>query len=136
MSLPLGFQRKSPLEIRHDLAGMPDAVVAAVLRLRETGNFAELQAMLPGLIAYHLPPGTAPPPDPLPLQHRLREDLGLDSLALSEMTFKLDEVFAVPIETYEVAHVRTVQDLQDFLRAKLGLLTSHNDPTVQLRALS
>lgn len=120
MSLPDAFLKKTPEQIRHDLAGMPDAVVEAALRLQGGGGFAELEALLPGLITYHLPPKTAPPPVPLPGTFRLREDIGLDSLALSEMAFKLDEVFAVPIETHEVAHVMTVDDLCAFLRTKLA----------------
>lgn len=121
MSLPSGFLNKPEAQVRRDLAGLPAPVIEATLRLRESADFRDLQAMLPGLIAYHLPSGTAAPPDPLPLQSRLREDIGLDSLALSEMAFKLDEVFSVPIETHEVAHVETVQDLQNFLREKLGM---------------
>jgi acyl carrier protein len=121
MPLPHGFLNKSDDQIRRDLAGMPSSVLTATLRLRETGDLAHLMALLPGLINYHLPPVKSPPPEPLPLDLRLREDIGLDSLALSELAFKLDEVFAVPIETHEVAHVITVQDLQDFLRGKLDV---------------
>jgi acyl carrier protein len=136
MPLPSGFLNKSEAQIRHDLAGLPDPVLEATLRLRDSGDFREVQAMLPGLITYHLPPGTASPPDPLPLEYRLGENLGLDSLALSEMAFKLDEVFCVPIETHEVAHVQTVQDLQDFLREKLGLQSPGDDLSAQLPVTS
>jgi acyl carrier protein len=126
---------KSTDQIRRDLAGMPASVLTAALRLRETGDLAHLLAMLPGLIAYHLPSGTPPLREPLPPELRLREDIGLDSLALSEMTFKLDEVFAVPIETHEVAQVVTLQDLQDFLRAKLGT-PSGSDISVATRPVT
>ena len=70
------------------------------------------------------------------LDLRLREDIGLDSLALSELAFKLDEVFAVPIETHEVAHVITVQDLQHFLRGKLSAPSSGDVRTVALPVIS
>ena len=120
MNLPEAFLRKPPERLRQELAGMPGEVLEAALRLQVNGRFSELEALLPGFITYHLPPKTAPPPDPLPRDFRLREDIGLDSLALSEMAFKLDEVFGVPIETTEVAHVMTVEDLCAFLTTKLA----------------
>lgn len=121
MPLPDAFKIKTPEEIRHELRGHPEPVIAAVLRLHSGGTFADVEAMTPGLISYHRLSGAPPLPEPLPLEHRLREDIGLDSLALSEMACKLDEIFAVPIETREVASVLTVQDLQNFMCSKLGL---------------
>ncbi len=121
MPLPTAFLSKPEAQLRHELAGLPRDVQAAVLRLRERAEAAEVEALLPGLIAYHLPSGSAPPLSPLPPSARLREDLGLDSLALAELAYKLDEVFGVPIESHEVAGVRTVEELRSFLRVKLGL---------------
>jgi len=121
MPLPFAFLHKPDEQLRRDLAGLPETVVAAALRLRESERIEDLEAMLPGIIAYHLPPGAAALPDPLPLGHRLREDMGLDSLALSEMAFKFDEVFVVPMESHEMSGVLTVEDLRDFVVRKLGL---------------
>ena len=57
--------------------------------------------------------------DTLPLETRFREELGIDSLTLTEMVFKLDELLGVTIELREVAHVQTLGELQEFLRGKL-----------------
>ena len=115
------FRTKPESNIHQELQGLPPSVVTAVLRLHAGGGMEDVEAMLPGLISYHLPTGVAPLPEPLPTGLRLREDLGLDSLALSEMAFKLDELFHVPIETREVAGVLTVEDLRNFLGRKLDL---------------
>jgi acyl carrier protein len=115
------FLAKSPVEIRAELHGMPDTAVEAVLRFHAAPGTGTLEAMLPAMVAWHLSPRPQNLPDSLPPDHRLREDLGLDSLALAEMTFKLDELLGVPIETREVAGVRTVADLMSFLCGKLGL---------------
>lgn len=121
MPLPEAFRMQPESKIHQELRGLPPSVVTAVLRLHAGGGMEDVEAMLPGLISYHLPPRAAPVPVPLGPGLRLREDLGLDSLALSEMAFKLDGLFHVPIETQEVAGVLTVEDLRDFLGRKLDL---------------
>jgi acyl carrier protein len=76
---------------------------------------------LPGLVAFHLPRGAALPPRPFTDPMRLTEDLGLDSLSLSEMAVKLEEIFGFTTETRDVFGMRTVGELLDFLALKLGL---------------
>jgi len=76
--------------------------------------------MLPGMIEFHLPSGTGKPPEVLKDDLRLSQDLGLDSLALTEMAFVLDDLFGVSFETREMATVQTVGDLKRFLVRKLG----------------
>lgn len=115
------FKAKTPDQIRAELRGWPGPAVDAVLRFHTAPDAASLAAMLPGVIAWHLSPRPQSLPGPLAPGCRLREDLGLDSLALAEMAFKMDELLGVPIETREVAGVRTVADLTDFLHRKLGL---------------
>ena len=75
--------------------------------------------MLPGMIAFHLPRGAATAPAVLTDALRLKEDLGLDSLALTEMAFKLDDVFGISIETRDVFGLETVGDLKSFLKHRL-----------------
>ena len=92
-----------------------------MLRFQESPCREFLRELLPGFIAYHLPPGAAPPPSPLTDDLRLAQDLGLDSLALSEMAFKMEEILGFTIETREVFDLQTVGDLITFLGGKLAL---------------
>lgn len=120
MPVPSEFAGKSPEQIRAQLRGLPASTVDAALRYRESGNLDDLFAMLPGLIAYHLPRGSKSPPEVLSDDLRLSQDLGLDSLALSEMAFKMDELFDLRIETNEVMGLETVGALKAFLSSKLA----------------
>jgi acyl carrier protein len=117
----LAFHSKTDTEIEQSLLGLDPVTIDAVLRFRHTPARETLRDMLPGLVAYHLPRGAALPPSPLTDAMRLAEDLGLDSLALSEMTFKLEEILGFAAETREVFEIRTVGALIDFLSGKLSL---------------
>ena len=92
-----------------------------MLRLREGTTRDALRAILPGMIAFHLPSGKPPPREPLSDETRLREDLGLDSLALTEMAFKIEELIGVRIEIREVSSITSVGGLLVFLESKLEL---------------
>ena len=121
MPLPAVFLARSEATIREELAGFTPATVAAVLRLQESATVDGLRAVLPGMIAFHLPSGKPPPREPLPDEMRLREDLGLDSLALTEMAFKIEELIGVRIEIREVSGIVSVGELRAFLENKLEL---------------
>ncbi len=119
MSTPEEFTVKSAAQIQEELLGFPAACIEAALRYQASGAFADFTAMLPGMITFHLPRGAAPLPDPLEDTVRLHQDLGLDSLSLTEMAFKLDDVFGVSLETTDMIGVVTVGDLKTLLQRKL-----------------
>ena len=121
MSTPEEFTTKSTEQIQEELLGFPAACIDAALRYQSSGRFEDFAAMLPGMIAFHLPRGAAPVPEPLEDALRLHQDLGLDSLSLTEMAFKLDDVFGVSLETTDVIGVLTVGDLKALLQRKLGI---------------
>jgi len=113
------FTTKTPEQIKADLLGFPTVCVEAALRFQEQGGADALLEMLPGMIEFHLPSGTAKPPAVLKDELRLNQDLGLDSLALTEMAFVMSELFDIPIETRDMAGVLTVGDLRAFLIGNL-----------------
>jgi acyl carrier protein len=119
MPVSAKFAAKSPTQIADELLGYEPACVAAALRYRESGAFEDFIAMLPGIIAFHLPRGAPKPPDVLTDEMRLVPDLGLDSLALTEMAFVLDEMFDLSMETRDVFGVMTVGDLKAFLKGRI-----------------
>jgi acyl carrier protein len=109
---------KSPEMIAEELLGFSPACVDAAIRFQASGDFEDFSAMLPGMIAFHLPRGAAGAPEVLADTLRLKEDLGLDSLALTEMAFKLDDLFGISIETRDVFGLETVGDLKTFFKRR------------------
>jgi acyl carrier protein len=119
LCIPSRFAARTREEIRGDLWGFPKSCIDAAVRFHSSGAPDALVAMLPGMIEFHLPSGAVKPPADLKDDHRLRQDLGLDSLSLTEMAFKMDEVLGVSIEVREVAGIETVGDLKAFIIGKL-----------------
>ena len=114
-----GIVPTSPEQTAEELLGFSPSCVDAAIRFRASGDFEDFSAMLPGMIAFHLPRGAAGAPEVLADALRLKEDLGLDSLALTEMAFKLDDLFGISIETRDVFGLETVGDLKAFFKRRL-----------------
>jgi acyl carrier protein len=116
---PLRFFEKSPDQIRLELAGFPALAVEAALRFRALRRLEDLDQIIAGSIALYRPKASQFPLEALSGETRLREELGLDSLTLTEMVFKFDEMLGVPIDTREAMHIQTFGELTEFLRLKL-----------------
>jgi acyl carrier protein len=56
-------------------------------------------------------------------EHRLREDLGLDSLAMIELLFKIEEHFDLEIPNEDLSRITTVADVTAYVEEKLGAST-------------
>ena len=106
--------------LRRKLAGFPERTVAGVLALRDGCDERRLDEALRLVLEFYLPSRAKRSLADAPGSARLREDLGLDSLALAEAAFKLEEVLDVVVETREVANVATLDGLREFFVAKLG----------------
>lgn len=120
MPTPAVFANKTAGQIRDELRGLPQSTVEAALRFHSDGRIESFFDMLPGMIAWHLPRGAAKPPEALEDGMRLSQDLGLDSLALMEMAFKLDDLLGVRIESSEVKGTVNLDELKALLENKLG----------------
>lgn len=114
---PLG--RLSEVEIAHLLRGFSEATVAGALGLRMGSRIADFEACLFGLFLFYSPAGTEGPEERPPGQARLREDLGVDSLSLSEAMFKVEELFDICIDNEELAEIDTIADARRLLEVKL-----------------
>jgi acyl carrier protein len=56
----------------------------------------------------------------LPLTSRLIEDLGFDSLAITEVVFFTEDLFGITISNEEIIQVRTLEDLRSFIHRKVA----------------
>ncbi|MEO6002163.1 MAG: acyl carrier protein [Opitutus sp.] len=102
--------------VRH----FPVEVRDAFDRFRAGRSPADADIVVLAVVNDHMPNkvagATATPIDPT----RLIEDLGFDSIAITEMVFFLEDLFQVRIANEEILRVRTVGELRSFLREKLG----------------
>ena len=102
--------------VRHFPAEVRDAFDP----FRATRSPADADIVVVAVVIDHVPNKeksvSATPADPT----RLIEDLGFDSIAITEMVFFLEDLFQVRIANEEILRVRTVGELRAFLREKLG----------------
>ncbi len=107
-------------EIQHLLRGFPEDSIAGALRLRTGAELADFEACLFGILIFYRPPGTEPPEGAPSGEMRLHEDLGLDSMSMSEAMFKIEELFDISIDNAELAVVATIADARRLLVEKLS----------------
>jgi acyl carrier protein len=103
-------------KIRH----LPDNVRAAFQRFQTHGDLAALDPVIFGILEDFIP---RTPPRPLaefPGTARLIDDLGFDSLAITEVVFFTEELFGISIANEEIIQVQTLDDLRGFVRRKVA----------------
>ncbi len=114
---PLG--RLAEVEVEQLLRGFPDNAISGALKLREGFETEDLDNCLIGILGFYLPMGTKLSESGVSSESRLRDDLGLDSLALSEAMFKVEELFDIRVENTEIVEIETVADARRLLMEKL-----------------
>ncbi len=57
--------------------------------------------------------------DSIPVEARFAEDLGADSLAVTEIVLAIEEVFGVEVPEAACAELRTVRDAADYVAGRL-----------------
>jgi acyl carrier protein len=102
------------------LRRLPAGARAAFERFLANGDPAALDPVLLAILedfAPHTPdrPRAKPTGDT-----RLIEDLGFDSLALTEVVFFAEDLFGVTISNAEIIQVRTLDDLRGFICRKVA----------------
>ncbi len=68
------------------------------------------------------------------LENRLRDDLGLDSIATIELLFKLEEVFDLQIPDEDLKGLVTVGHVVKYLQKRLAPVPSKKSPRTAARA--
>lgn len=53
-------------------------------------------------------------------ESKLKEDLGIDSLASMQLILELENEYNIRVENDEVMNIETVQDVIDLLKKKVG----------------
>ena len=94
---------------------------AAFHRFQTGGETAALDPVIFAILADFIPRAPATPLAKLPGETRLIDDLGFDSLAITEVVFFTEDLFGINITNDEIIQVRTLADLRGFIHAKVAV---------------
>jgi len=111
-------------DVEEKLRHLPEPARAAFRRFRAGGQPADLDAVLCAILEDFIPRRPAPTLASYPGDTRLIEDLGFDSLAITEIIFFAEDLFGISISNEEILQVRTLDDLRHFIRRKVSARTA------------
>lgn len=103
-------------KIRH----LPEGARAALRGFQASGRVGDLDPLIVAILEFYAPRSPARPLAELPGTTRLMEDLGFDSLAITEIVFLTEDVFEIRITNDEILAVRTIGDLRSFIHTKVA----------------
>ena len=101
--------------IRH----LPAAVQAAYHKFEADGDVAALDVVILAILKDYIPRPSEKPLGGMPGETRLMEDLGFDSLAITEVVFFTEDLLGISIANEEIIQVRSLDDLRGFVRRKV-----------------
>jgi len=102
--------------IRH----LPPAAQDAFRQFEAGGDSAALDPVVLSILDDFIPRQPPRPLAELPGSTRLMEDLGFDSLAITEVVFFTEDLLGIRIANEEILGVRTLDDLRGFVRRKVA----------------
>jgi acyl carrier protein len=108
----------NPTDRENSLRHLPPDAQAAFLRFQADGDPSGLDPVLFAILADYIPRDTVVPLAALPGSTRLIDDLGFDSLAITEVVFFTEDLFGINITNEEIVGVRTLADLREFISRK------------------
>lgn len=109
-----------PPDPEESLRHLPAPARAAFARFQAGGDPAMLDPVLIAILEDHMPRLPARPLAELPGSTRLIDDLGFDSLAITEVVFFAEDLFGISIRNEEIIQVHTLDDLRHFIGRKVA----------------
>jgi acyl carrier protein len=110
--------------IEDKLRHLPGPAREAYRRFQAGADPADLDAVLFAILEDFSSRKPAPALASFPGDTRLMDDLGFDSLALTEIIFFAEDLFGISISNEEILQVRTLDDLRHFIRRKVTARTA------------
>ena len=98
------------------LNGFPPDVLAAYFAFAETGDPANLDIVVLGVLHFYLATKPKTSLSSFPGSTRLAADLGCDSLTMMDTVFMVESIFDVKLDDAKLATLQTLDDLRNYLR--------------------
>ncbi len=99
---------------------LPADARAAFHRFQHDRNPATLDPVIFAILQDFIPHEPARPFTEMPGTTQLIEELGFDSLAITEVVFFTEDLFGINITNDEIMQVRTLDDLRNFIHRKVA----------------
>ncbi len=103
----------------HKLRHFSPEARAAFDRFQTSRSVQDLDPVIFAILEDFVPQKPDRPLAELPGSIRLMDDLGFDSLAMTETVFFTEELFTITIANQEILQVRTLDDLRLFVQRKV-----------------
>lgn len=117
---PIPSGTPNPDSREDKLRHLPEPAVAAFRRFQAEGDASGLDVVIFAILEDYIPRKPEKPLADLPPETRLIDDLGFDSLAITELVFCMEELFGISISNEEILGVRTLDELRLFARRKIA----------------
>ncbi|MBL9208082.1 MAG: acyl carrier protein [Opitutaceae bacterium] len=117
-SPPASGAPSSPIDPLDRIRHFPEDVRASFSRYLATGDVAALDPVIEAILTDYIPTKPEQPLSTFPGSTLLMEELGFDSLAITEVVFFTEELLGITIANEEILKVRTLDDLRGFVHAK------------------
>lgn len=118
---PTSTQTPPAPEQEDRIKHLPADARAVFQRFQAEGDPAGLDPVILAILEDYIPLSPAVPLAQLPGTTRLIEDLGFDSLAITEVVFFAEDLFGITITNEEIIKVGTLDDLRGFIRTKVSV---------------
>jgi len=121
-SVPVPSHNKAAAltEQQERLRHLPKEAGEAFHRFQAAGDPVALNVVIFAILADFIPRKPARPLAESPGSTRLVDDLGFDSLAITEVVFFTEDLFGISIANEEIIQVRTLDDLRGFIQRKVN----------------
>lgn len=110
----------APTSREESIRHLPAAARAAYHQFQAAGDPVTLDPVIFAILGDFIPRAPAVPLAELPGTTRLIDDLGFDSLAITEVVFFSEDLFGISISNEEIIQVRSLDDLRGFIRRKVA----------------
>lgn len=109
-----------PADPEQKLKNLPAPARAAYRRFKDTGDQAALDEVIMAILADFIPRPQVGLLATAPGTSRLIEDLGFDSLAITEVVFFTEDLFGISIANEDLLQLGTLDQLRQFVRKKIA----------------
>lgn len=108
----------SKKDLQDTLKYCSEGTLAALLDFRATGNTESLLTFVKGAMVRHLDPEQAAALEAASPESKLIDDVGIDSLTLTEIVVMIEECLDISIPNEDLLNLETLESLHVYLKIK------------------